>query len=98
MIEGGSNAAFFVFGYNPNETNGGHFHTFLAARARLGESFTFTFSHFHATMWENTAYDAVLIDKERITTAFYVNFQIFYLKNCIFLIFLSIFAIFGCIV
>ena len=68
MIEGGSNAAFFVFGYNPNETNGGHFHTFLAARARLGESSTFTFSHFHATMWENTAYDAVLIDKERITT------------------------------
>ena len=36
--------------------------------------------------------------KKRITTAFYVNFQIFYLKNCIFLIFLSIFAIFGCIV
>ena len=35
MIEGGSNAAFFVFGYNPNEINGGHFHTFLAARARL---------------------------------------------------------------
>lgn len=28
----------------------------------------FTLSHFHATMWENTAYDAVLIDKERITT------------------------------
>lgn len=32
------------------------------------------------------------------TTAFYVNFQIFYLKNCIFLIFLSIFAILGCLV
>ena len=28
----------------------------------------FTLSHFHAIMWENTAYDAVLIDKERITT------------------------------
>ena len=65
MIEGGSNAAFFVFGYNPNEINGGHFHTFLAARARLGESSTFTFSHFHATMWENTAYDAVLTNEKK---------------------------------
>ena len=36
-----------------------------------------------------------LNNKERNSTAFYVNFQIFYLKNCIFFDFLSFFFIFS---
>ena len=47
---------------------------------------------------EGNSYESILTTGGTRTTAFYVNFQIFDLKNCIFLIFLSIFAIFGCIV
>ena len=38
---------------------------------------------------------SALIDKVRNSTAFYVNYQIFYLKNCIFLSFSSIFTFLG---
>ena len=44
--EGGSNAAFFVFGYNPNEMDGGHF---LSRKGTIMLRI-FTLSHFHATL------------------------------------------------